>query len=78
MIKQNYYFTFGQKYAQESHPRYERAHPSGWVRIVAESYEAARNYAITELFGTYFATQYTEKGWRPEFFPGGEIECIEI
>lgn len=78
MEKQNFYFTFGQKYRDEPHPTYPRANPNGWVRIVAESRERATEYAQDKLFGPYFATSYSETVWDPTFFPAGEIECITL
>jgi hypothetical protein len=73
MKKQNFYFTFGQKYADEKHPKYPNAHPNGWVRVEANSYAEARSFAVYSLFGEYFSNQYTEENWKPEFFPAGEI-----
>lgn len=76
-MKHNFYFTFGQKYAHDPHPTYAHANPNGWVRIVADSYQVARRHAF-ELFGEHFSMQYMDANWKPEYFPAGEIECIEI
>lgn len=76
-MEHNFYFTFGQKYSYEQHPTYEKATPNGWVRIVADSYEKARDKAF-DLFGEHFSMQYTEQTWDPRFFPAGEIECITV
>lgn len=77
-MKSNYYFTFGQKYSYEPHPMYPGAHPNIWVRVRADNYKQARDYAVDNLFGPYFAFMYNESDWKPEFFPGGELACIEI
>ncbi len=76
--KQNFYFTFGVNYHRETHPRYEKCDPNGWVRIIADSYETARLFAIDKLFGVHFAFMYTEKEFKPIYFPHGEIEVFEV
>lgn len=56
-MKENFYFTFGQKYRDKMHPSFADAHPDGWVRIVAESHLIAHNYAM-KLFEGHFGTSY--------------------
>lgn len=69
-----HYFTFGQRYRIEPHPKYRKAHPDGYVTIVAADYEAARIKAF-DLFDGHFAFQYSEP---PTFCPLGEIERFEV
>lgn len=75
-MKKKYYFTFGSKYLHKDHPNYPKAHPDGWVVIVASSMNDAYAKA-SELFGYYFASCYTEENWDPSYFPKGEIESFE-
>lgn len=77
MEKKNFYFTFGQQYSHEPHPMYSKAHPDGWLRIIATDHWVARDKAF-EILGPHFATSYSEKHWEPEWFPMGEIEAIEV
>jgi hypothetical protein len=77
-MKHNFYVTFGTQYPDRViHPTYARAHRDGWVRIVADSYEQARMKAF-DMFGQHFATIRTDYDWKPEYFPMGEIECVEV
>lgn len=78
----NFYFTFGQKCTHETHPNYPKAHPNGWVTIVADSYEAAREKS-KDIFGLkggllQFAFQYDDSDFKPQYFPIGEIERFEV
>lgn len=59
-----YRITFGQRERHEEHPTFPAAHPDGYVTIVAEDYDAARNIAIRHL-GRRFAFQYEQpaEGW---------------
>jgi hypothetical protein len=49
--------TFGQKYRSEEHPRWQPAHPAGWLTIVASSYAVARAWTVREL-GTSWCDIY--------------------
>jgi hypothetical protein len=75
--KQNFYVTFGVQYAGGNHPVYPKADCNGWVRIVADDYEKARVKAF-EMFGRCWSNIRTESDWKPEYFPMGEIECVEV
>ena len=74
----NFYLTFGQKYAEEPHPKFALAHPNGYVRIQAENYEQAREFAFRE-FGPYWAFLYDEEDFaenldmQTSHYPGGRI-----
>lgn len=59
-----YRITFGQQYAIDPHPTFPAAHPNGYVTILAESYDEARDIAIRHL-GRRFAFQYEQppEGW---------------
>lgn len=69
--KQDFMLTFGVQYKEEPHPKWADCDPRGWVRIVADDYEQAREIA-TERFGLYWS-QLTP-GWRFQrhYFPAGE------
>ena len=54
-----FYFTFGQMYRDQVHPTYPKANPNGWVTIIADSENEAREKA-EELFDGHYATNYTE------------------
>ncbi len=45
----NFYITFGQKYRSMTHPSFPKAHPDGFLVIVAPTYEEAREYAFRRL-----------------------------
>ena len=75
--KDDFFFTFGQQYRDEQHPKYNKAHPDGWVRIQAVTDAASREKGF-ELFGPHFATSYPLKHFNSEYFPKGEIEFFEV
>lgn len=79
--KKPFYFTFGQRYRREEHPSYPLAHPDGYVTIVANNWEAARQKAV-ELFtakeGLLFSMQYDDSNFNDEYYPRGEIERFEV
>ena len=64
------------------HPNYPKAHPDGWVTIMADDYYAARMKSV-EVFGkgpkgdVLFAFQYSEHDFQAKYYPLGEIERIE-
>lgn len=76
-MKQNFYFTFGQRYRHGPHPKYKNTNPDGWVRIVAADEEKARVKAF-ELFGGHYSHSYNEDNFKPHYFPNGEIEMFEV
>lgn len=44
-----YRLTFGQRYRTEPHPHFDRAHPDGWVTIIARNADHARAIAYAAL-----------------------------
>jgi hypothetical protein len=77
-MKTEHYFTFGQQYDGTNHPLYPKAHRDGWVTIVAENHQIAREKGW-ELFGSQFSTSYeNDSHWEPHWFPMGEIERFEV
>lgn len=74
--KINFYFTFGQKWRRQEHPTYKRAHPDGWVTIVASDMGFAIKKA-EELFEQNYANIYTQEPSKA-MYPIGEIERIEV
>lgn len=75
----NYYFTFGQNHwNREGFPM-----KNHWVKVTADSYEAARSLFMQEFTSNYmerpdkFAFQYTEEEFTPHYYPGGEFLALE-
>lgn len=75
----NYYFTFGQNHwHRDGIPM-----SNYWVRVVAESYDKAREIFIQRFTSVYmqdpmkFAFQYEENKFKPNYFPKGEFLLIE-
>jgi hypothetical protein len=78
-----YRVTFGFRYAREPHPIFDKAHPDGWVTIIAPNEEKARKAAFN-LLGNVWAFLYgpeelqdTASSWA-ELFPLGELHRIEV
>lgn len=69
-----YFVTFGQKYARETHPLLADAHPDHWVVIEAPSLPAAREAAYGALSDLWYNV-YSPESWAEirHLFPGGEI-----
>lgn len=67
-----YYFTFGQKYRQESHPA--GGHPDGWFTVNAKDSQEAREKMVATA-GIMWAAQY-DKEPDIKVFPKGEIRRI--
>ena len=65
--------TFGTKYNHEAHPTLGLVCTDGYITIVADSYEEARETA-NSIFGDAFAFMYDEEHW-PEkrISPMGEL-----
>jgi hypothetical protein len=70
-----FYVTFGQQYHHEPHPTFPKAHPDGWVTVVAADELAARRLAV-EWLGTAWSSIYDEE---PDLalFRLGELHRIE-
>jgi hypothetical protein len=69
-------FTFGQKYYEESHPC-EYAHPNGFITVVAKDEMAARAYFI-KRFGETYCSIFTPKRMEElclpyDYWPKGEL-----
>ena len=69
--------TFGQQYGHEDepvHPRFYWAHRDGWVTIVADDYNHAREVAVA-LLGTAWSELYSwdSDPLTNDLFPLGEI-----
>lgn len=71
----DYFVTFGQRYRDEEHPKFEDAHPDGWVRVVAEDETAAREAAWMK-FDQDYSMLYNEESFKPDSFPRGELGVI--
>lgn len=71
--------TWGQRYAREAHPTFAKAHPDGWLTIVAPDEHAARDVAIDHLGAAWsflYVTAELDAAW-DEYFPRGELARIE-
>lgn len=66
-----FYFTFGQKYRHQPHPRSGPAHPDGWVTVEADDANAAR-VDMFRHYGPFWAMQYDQEPSR-QTFPRGEL-----
>jgi hypothetical protein len=70
-----YFITFGMQYSHEDHPIFERAHPDGYVVILAPDRETARRMAWG-AFGDRWAFDYDENSFNASLHPLGEIGRI--
>lgn len=75
----SFYFTFGQSHwHKEGIPM-----KNFWVRVVASSYEKARDIFVSEFSSLYMETpstwafQYEEERFNKSYFPGGEFVCLK-
>ncbi len=71
--------TFGVKYRSAPHPAFGKAHPDGWVTIVAPDEDTARKAAV-DLLGDHWAFIYDPSALDPawdEWFPLGELHRFE-
>lgn len=65
--------TFGTKYNHEAHPTLGLVCPDGYITILADSYEEARE-TVNGILGDAFAFMYDEEHWPEErFVPMGEL-----
>lgn len=75
---ENFYLTFGVAYNHNPHPSGEDVSGKGWVRIVAPTYDEAREIA-KGYYGLEWAFLTPEKRF-PEksknYYPHGEIACL--
>lgn len=75
----NYYFTFGYNHTtKDGYPLEDH-----WVRVVADSYDTARELFITSfaipylLRPTAWSMQYEQYDFHPAYFHKGELMVIE-
>lgn len=69
--------TFGLKYSREPHPKLGIIHPNGYVSIIAEDEESARE-EIFRLIGESWGFMYPEGKITPALYPLGELFSIEV
>lgn len=70
-----YYATFGQQTAREPHPLFGRAHPDGWVGIIAPSEQEAREVAVSWLGQRGYSMLYAAEP-SPGLFPLGCLATL--
>lgn len=72
-----FYVTFGQKYRNDPHPKFEAAHPDGVVEIEAPDGDSARLMAH-EALGPYWSGIYDEEHYRDtsHYYPRGIIRRL--
>ena len=69
--KESFYLTFGQQYRREEHPSGHSVHPDGYVEIIANNLEAAREKAFATFGPDWFTVYLTIPSL--EHFPRGRI-----
>jgi hypothetical protein len=70
--------TFGQKYAQNPHPRWPAAHPDGWLAVLAEDVAEARRWIYQEL-GIHWCDVLPadiDEDW--DLYPRGELGRFRV
>lgn len=78
---ETYYLTFGSQYAVEAHPNWKKAHPNGYVVVVAPNELAARALAFG-TFGTAWSMIYHSSEFNPldeehqRWYPKGKLGVI--
>jgi hypothetical protein len=68
-----FFFTFGQKYRHEAHPR--GGHPDGWFEVEAPSAAEARE-RMFRLCGPLWSHQYTNETFSRDLFPRGCLQKL--
>lgn len=68
-----FYMTVGQKYARERHPH--DLDPDGWVLIIAETLDEAREKAF-DTYGNDWSMVYEEEDFDSMFYPMGCLAVI--
>lgn len=74
MSRKKWFVTFGQRYRIEEHPFLPGAHPDGWVTIIADTMDEARQKAF-EALGQHWSMIYDNID--PEWYPMGELARFE-
>lgn len=81
-MRKRFIITFGQKYRRETHPTFAKAHPDGWVVVVADDDMQARLEVIHRI-GREWAFLYSSAEFealtRPvaplrQLYPRGELD----
>jgi predicted dehydrogenase len=75
-----YRVTFGLKYRTNEHPTWPKAHPDGWLTVIAENENMARRFTAA-LLATNWAFIYPRDGehqadW--DLYFKGELGRIEF
>lgn len=72
-----WHVSFGVQHPREPHPTYSKADGNGYITILADNYDQARDFAYN-LLGTKWALLY-EPGSPMEarYWPLGEIERFD-
>jgi hypothetical protein len=70
-----FYVTFGIQYADEPHPLWPKAHPDGYLTIIAKDEEMARRLTAA-LLATRWAFMYSHEEFDRTKFSRGELGCI--
>lgn len=71
------FITFGQQYRREEHPTWPLAHPDGWLRVTAASYEQARQVAFAVTDGAH-AFDYPAEHFDQALYSRGELHGIDV
>jgi hypothetical protein len=84
--QQEFWLTFGQRFAREHHPAFTsqkidyQPHPDGWVTILAPDETAARELAYS-VFGSAWSSIYLirqgDEEERSTVYPLGELGRLE-
>lgn len=75
MALHNYYVTFGVKYQHEKHPHWAGAHPDGWLEVIAEDYDTARDL-VARYVGNVFAFMYEADRFERKWHPLGRLATL--
>ena len=69
-----WFVTFGQRYAHETHPRFPEAHPDGWLVVEADDYDDAREITHGVLGPAWvFIVDLDDFDASRSLYPRGEI-----
>jgi len=74
---QTFYVTFGVKYREEPHPTWDKAHPDGYLTIIAKDIAMARRFTAA-LLATNYSFIYTEDDFNTARWAAGELGRIEF
>jgi hypothetical protein len=74
---QTFYVTFGVRYREEPHPIWPKAHPDGYLTVIAKNEEMARRFTAA-LLANQWAFIYTEDNFNTARWTRGELGRIEF